>query len=76
MRSATPQLSKKVLSLTDEDSSLENTLISLRPILIIAAFVLFPISKPSTKPAAIATTFFNVPHSSTPSTSWTAVTMK
>ena len=35
------------------------------------AFVLLPISKPSTKPAAIATTFFNVPHSSTPSTSRT-----
>lgn len=37
MRSATPQLSKKVLSLTDENNILENAFISLRPILIIAA---------------------------------------
>lgn len=37
MRSATPQLSKKVLSFTDENMSLENARISLNPILIIAA---------------------------------------
>lgn len=37
MTSATPQLSKKVLSLTDENNNLEKALISLRPILIIAA---------------------------------------
>ena len=37
IRAATPQLSKKVLSLTDENSSLEKAFISLKPILIIAA---------------------------------------
>lgn len=38
MRSATPQLSKNVLSLTEEKRNLEKALISLRPILIIAAW--------------------------------------
>ena len=37
MRSATPQLSKKVLSFTDGNMSFEKALISLSPILIIAA---------------------------------------
>ena len=37
IKSATPQLSKKVLSLTEENSSLENAFISLNLILIIAA---------------------------------------
>ena len=82
IRSATPQLSKKVLSLTDGNNNFENAFISLRPSLMIAAytyienqikdtkrnfffpsfgnlliiksfnltFVLFPISRPSTKP--------------------------
>lgn len=38
IRSATPQLSKKVLSLTEENKSLEKARISLKPILIIAAW--------------------------------------
>lgn len=38
IKSATPQLSKKVLSLTDENRSLESARISLKPILIIAAY--------------------------------------
>lgn len=126
MRSATPQLSKKVLSLTDENMSLEKARISLKPILIIAAWyslqskvkkrltynqylsvqvlglylcvvshvqsiyqtwVVFifcfcqfhskeskserEVKPQEYKPAAMATTFFNVPHSSTPSTSCT-----
>ncbi|KAJ0989437.1 hypothetical protein J5N97_007793 [Dioscorea zingiberensis] len=37
IKSATPQLSKKVLSLTEENNSFEKALISLKPILIIAA---------------------------------------
>jgi len=37
MTSATPQLSKKVLSLTDGNKSFESAFISLRPILMIAA---------------------------------------
>jgi predicted amidophosphoribosyltransferase len=37
IRSATPQLSKKVVSLTVENNNLENAFISLRPILMIAA---------------------------------------
>lgn len=38
IRSATPQLSKKVLSLTEGKSSFEKAFISLKPILIIAAW--------------------------------------
>lgn len=37
IRSATPQLSKNVLSLTEGNNSLEKAFISLKPILIIAA---------------------------------------
>lgn len=36
IKSATPQLSKKVLSFTDGNMSLEKAIISLKPILIIA----------------------------------------
>lgn len=38
IRSATPQLSKKVLSLTDGNNNFENAFISLRPSLMIAAY--------------------------------------
>ena len=41
MTSATPQLSKKVLSLTDGNKRLESAFISLRPILMIAAYICF-----------------------------------
>lgn len=37
IRSATPQLSKNVLSLTEGNNSLDKAFISLKPILIIAA---------------------------------------
>ena len=50
IRSATPQLSKKVLSLTDGNHIFENALISFRPILMIAAYThMYKLRKPTTK---------------------------
>jgi len=56
-------------------NSKQNSLISIRPILRIAAFVFPPIPNPSTKPAARATIFFNAPERETPMTSSTTDTL-
>mmetsp|Transcript_26240 Transcript_26240/g.69574 ORF Transcript_26240/g.69574 Transcript_26240/m.69574 type:complete len:260 (-) Transcript_26240:345-1124(-) len=75
-RSASPQLSMKVSSLMPLKNILANFIVSLRPIRMIAAFVLPPSPRPSEKPAPKATTFLSAPHSSAPATSGHAVTAK
>jgi hypothetical protein len=56
-------------------NSKQNSLISIRPILRIAAFVFPPIPNPSTNPAARATMFFKAPERETPITSSTTDTL-
>mmetsp|Transcript_1575 Transcript_1575/g.2304 ORF Transcript_1575/g.2304 Transcript_1575/m.2304 type:complete len:376 (-) Transcript_1575:224-1351(-) len=68
-RSASPQLSMKVSSCTPLKKSLANLAVSLRPMRMMAAFVLPPKPRPSQKPAPRATTFLRAPQSSTPATS-------
>lgn len=59
MRSATPQLSKKVVEDTGPlQKSLAKAIISMSPSRITAALVLSPKPSPSQKPAPTATTFF------------------
>mmetsp|Transcript_15084 Transcript_15084/g.25533 ORF Transcript_15084/g.25533 Transcript_15084/m.25533 type:complete len:277 (-) Transcript_15084:999-1829(-) len=53
-----------------------NQRISAQPCEVSAAIALFPSSKPSTIPAAIARTFFNAPAISTPTTSSEMLTRK
>ena len=57
-------------------NSKQNSLISIRPILRIAAFVFPPMPNPSTNPAASATMFLRAPLSETPETSSTVDTLK
>mmetsp|Transcript_91901 Transcript_91901/g.256707 ORF Transcript_91901/g.256707 Transcript_91901/m.256707 type:complete len:224 (+) Transcript_91901:614-1285(+) len=76
MRSATPQLSRKVLSFTPGWKWRMKAVISSSPIRMIAAFVLLPKPIPSQKPAPRATTFLRAPQSSTPAMSDTARTRK
>mmetsp|Transcript_106195 Transcript_106195/g.288186 ORF Transcript_106195/g.288186 Transcript_106195/m.288186 type:complete len:239 (+) Transcript_106195:222-938(+) len=76
MRSATPQLSRKVLSFTDGWKCRMKVVISSSPIRMMAALVLLPNCKPSQKPAPRATTFLRAPQSSTPAMSDTARTRK
>lgn len=59
MRSAIPQLSKKVAQDTGPlQKSLAKAIISMSPSRITAALVLSPKPSPSQKPAPTATTFF------------------
>lgn len=58
IRSATPQLSKKVANFPPGQKNSTNLMISIRPSLITAAFVLSPRPSPSTKPAPQATIFY------------------
>lgn len=58
IRSATPQLSKKVANFPPGQNNSTNLMISIRPSLITAAFVLSPRPSPSTKPAPQATIFY------------------
>mmetsp|Transcript_28828 Transcript_28828/g.77585 ORF Transcript_28828/g.77585 Transcript_28828/m.77585 type:complete len:222 (+) Transcript_28828:540-1205(+) len=76
MRSATPQLSRKVWSLMPEKNILQNWMVSARPMRMMAALVLPPRPSPSQKPAPRATTFLRAPQSSTPDTSWMEDTLK
>lgn len=78
MRSATPQLSKKVAEETEPavQNNRAKLIISMRPSLITAAFVLSPKPNPSQKPAPTATMFFRAPQISTTSASCTTVTRK
>lgn len=55
---------------------LQNFFISLRPMRMMAAFVLPPYLRPSQKPAPMATMFLRAPQSSTPTVSLTRPTLK
>lgn len=68
--------STNVSLLTPSKNSSPNRFISIKPILIIALFALFPQPNPSTKPAATATTFLRAPHRDTPLTSEVRPTLK